>query len=185
VSRIQTMPPPAGQSFIIIPADRRDRADYAFPEYSDLVRRHLLSLGYAEASPPGNASLVVCFAYGLDDGTHMLDLRSYHPPYSHPLLGAYAYPGQILVYHGWEDGIVFQDSRLDLGIHQAVDGLSVFEGRATARSSGISAMDLVPNLIDAMFAGFPGISGESIDVELPATPRDAAAASASFLIRAG
>ncbi|PXA87227.1 DUF4136 domain-containing protein, partial [Nostoc sp. 3335mG] len=47
------------------------------------------------------------------------------------------------------------------------DGERLFEGRARAHSTTDDLTQLVPNLIDAMFTGFPGNSGQDIRITIP------------------
>jgi hypothetical protein len=56
---------------------------------------------------------------------------------------------------------------LDMQIDRAGSGERLFEGRARARSRDDDLQYLVPNLIDVMFADFPGRSGETLNVTLP------------------
>ena len=53
---------------------------------------------------------------------------------------------------------------MDLDIRRTADGQSVFEGLAQARSRTDELPVLVPNLIEAMFTGFPGNSGETVRI---------------------
>jgi hypothetical protein len=79
-------------------------------------------------------------------------------------------------YYGWDDpfwgggGVdsytVFT-SYLDLDIKRAADGQSLFEGTAKARSRTDDLRVLVPNLVEAMFTGFPGNSGEVVRITVP------------------
>ena len=48
------------------------------------------------------------------------------------------------------------------------DNASLFEGQAKARSPTDEMGVLVPNLIEAMFTGFPGRSGETVKITIPA-----------------
>ena len=191
VSRFQQMPPPAGQSFVIQAADPRDRGGIEFGQYADLVRRHLVALGYQEAPSAAAASLVVTLDYGVDHGRQQLETR--------PALGAwggwgwgpygfrrpwgwhgrYASP----FYWGWDDpwwGTPTEiDVRtvytafLDLDIKRTADGRSVFEGSAKARAATDRLQVLVPNLVEAMFTGFPGNSGETVRITVPPPPKAA------------
>jgi hypothetical protein len=52
------------------------------------------------------------------------------------------------------------------------DGQSVFEGTARARSRTDDLRALVPNLVEAMFTGFPGNSGEQVRITVPPAPRN-------------
>ncbi len=60
---------------------------------------------------------------------------------------------------------------LDLKIDRRADGQRLFEGSAEAQSRDNDLTYLVPNLVDAMFTGFPGDSrGRKVRITLP--PRD-------------
>lgn len=62
-------------------------------------------------------------------------------------------------------------SQLDLNIVRRADNAPLFEGRAQARSQTDNRGVLVPNLIEAMFTGFPGRNGETVRITVPAAPR--------------
>src|SRR3546814_4939158 len=53
-------------------------------------------------------------------------------------------------------------SELDLDIEQTATGERVFEGTARAQSRTDRLQRIVPNLVEAMFTGFPGNSGETV-----------------------
>jgi hypothetical protein len=87
-------------------------------------------------------------------------------------------------YYGWDDpfwyaGGGYSDidsytvytSFLDLDIKRAADGLALFEGTAKARSRTDELQVLVPNLVEAIFTGFPGRSGETVRITVPPPPR--------------
>jgi hypothetical protein len=186
VSRYQAMPAPAGQSFVIQPADADERGGLEFSRYADLVRRHLLEQGYSEAPSPQAATLVVSLAYGVDDGRQQVVTRpamgwgrfgyggfGYRPYWSR--FGGY---GRLRspFYYGWNDPFWYRGygeeidvytvytSHLDMEIRRSADGESVFEGTARARSRTDELGVLVPNLVEAMFTGFPGNSGETVKI---------------------
>jgi hypothetical protein len=186
VSRYQAMPAPAGQSFVIQAADPDERGGLEFSRYADLVRRHLLEQGYSEAPSAQAASLIVSLDYGVDDGRQQVVTRpamgwsrfgyggfGYRPYWSR--FGGY---GRLRspFYYGWDDPFWWRgygedidvytvySSFLDMDIKRAADGQSVFEGTARARSRTDELGVLVPNLIEAMFTGFPGNSGETVKI---------------------
>lgn len=186
VSRYQAMPAPAGQSFAIQAADPEDRGGLEFSRYADLVRRHMIEQGYSEAPSPQAATLVVSLAYGVDDGRQQVVTRpgmgygrfgyggfGYRPYWSR--FGGY---GRLRspFYYGWDDPFWWRGygddidvytvytSYLDMDIKRAGDGESVFEGTARARSRTDELGVLVPNLVEAMFTGFPGNSGETVKI---------------------
>ncbi|MEA3060729.1 MAG: hypothetical protein QOJ94_510 [Sphingomonadales bacterium] len=184
VSRFQAMPAPEGQSFVIQPADAADRGGLEFAQYADLVRRHLTALGYSEASSPQAATLVVSLDYGVDNGKPRIDGGM--PGWGGRLGIGFGY-GRFWPHSGWgrgygfgwNDPFFFDDfdirtvytSFLDLDIKRAADGQSVFEGTAKARAATDNLRKLVPNLVDAMFVGFPGNSGEQVRITVPPPPR--------------
>ncbi|HYG47681.1 MAG TPA: DUF4136 domain-containing protein [Allosphingosinicella sp.] len=185
VSRYQAMPAPAGQSFVIQAADPEDRGGLEFSRYADLVRRHMIAQGYSEASSPSQASLIVSLGYGVDDGRQQVVTRpalgygrfgyggfGYRPYWSR--FGGYG-RFRSPFYYGWDDPFWYRGfgdeidvytvytSYLDMDIRRP-DGQAVFEGTARARSRTDELSVLVPNLIEAMFTGFPGNSGETVKI---------------------
>lgn len=186
VSRYQAMPAPAGQTFVIQSADPDERGGLEFSRYAELVRRHMIEQGYSEASSPQAASLIVSLDYGVDEGRQQLVTRpgfgygrfgyggfGYRPYWSR--FGGYG-RFRSPFYYGWDDPFWYRgygdeldvytvyNSFLDMDIKRAADGESVFEGTARARSRTDELGVLVPNLIEAMFTGFPGNSGETVKI---------------------
>jgi hypothetical protein len=190
VSRYQAMPAPAGQSFVIQAADEEDRGGLEFSRYADLVRRHMIAQGYSEAASPQQASLIVSLGYGVDDGRQQVVTRpgfgatGYHRfGYGgfgyRPYWSRYGGYGRLRspFYYGWDDPFWYRGgfggdeidvytvytSYLDMDIRRP-DGQAVFEGTARARSRTDELSVLVPNLVEAMFTGFPGNSGETVKI---------------------
>ncbi len=62
-----------------------------------------------------------------------------------------------------------------MNIKRTADGQSLFEGEAKARSTSDELTTLVPNLVEAMFTGFPGNSCETVKITVPPPQRKAAA----------
>jgi len=193
VSRFQQMPAPTGQSFVIRAADPADRGGIEFGQYADLVRRHLLALGYSEAPSAATASLMVTLDYGVDHGRQRVETRpslglgawggyggwgGFRRPF-YPRFGYARYRSPF--YWGWDDPFWFgrteldvstvYTSFLDMDIKRTADGKSVFEGTARARSETDRLQVLVPNLVEAMFTGFPGNSGETVKITVPPPPK--------------
>ncbi|HZG09181.1 MAG TPA: DUF4136 domain-containing protein [Allosphingosinicella sp.] len=193
VSRYQAMPAPQGQSFFVESADPADRGGLEFSRYADHVRQHMLAQGYSEAPTRGAATLVVAVDYGVDDGKQQVVTR---PGYSRfgwgawgpyrPIYSRFGYGRGSPFYYGWDDPFWYSpfgagygdidvytvyNSFLDVDIRRASDGQSVFEGTARARSRTDDLRTLVPNLVEAMFTGFPGNSGEQVRITVPPPPR--------------
>lgn len=187
VSRYQAMPAPAGQTFAIQAAEPEDRGGLEFARYADLVRRHMVAQGYSEAASPQSASLIVSLAYGVDNGRQQVVTY----PSSRFRYGRFGYGGfgyrpywsrfggygrlRSPFYYGWDDPFWYRGwgeeidvytvytSFLDMDIRRP-DGEAVFEGTARARSRTDELSALVPNLIEAMFTGFPGNNGETVKI---------------------
>ena len=200
VSRYQAMPAPQGQSFVLQAADPADRGGLEFSQYAELVRRHLTSLGYTEAPSADAATLVVSVDYGVDNGKQQITdwgpslgggfgwgggwgrgfggwgggFRGSRFGYGRGLGSSF--------YWGWNDPFFFgardidvdtiYTSFLDLDIKRTADGKSVFEGTAKARSRTDNLRLLVPNLVEAMFTGFPGNSGEQVRITVALERQD-------------
>ncbi len=62
-------------------------------------------------------------------------------------------------------------SYLDMDIVQRATNAPLFEGHAKARSQTDELDALVPNLIEAMFTGFPGQNGQTVKITVPNTPK--------------
>ncbi|MDB5697959.1 MAG: hypothetical protein JWN69_763 [Alphaproteobacteria bacterium] len=178
VARFQAMPAPQGQSFVIQATDPRDRGGLEFAQYAELVRRHLIDQGYSEAASPHGATLVVSLGYGVDNG--QTRIVSYPSPGFGPHFGYWPYYsrfGYSPFYQGWHDPFLFGEQQIDsytvytsyvdLDIKRAADGQSVFEGKAKAHSRSDELPRLVPNLVEAIFTGFPGRSGEVVKITVP------------------
>ena len=59
---------------------------------------------------------------------------------------------------------------LTLQIRRVSDGSAVWEGRASSIVPGADPMSAAPALLQALFKGFPGISGQAIKVKVKAAP---------------
>ena len=192
VSRFQAMPAPQGQSFVIEATKAENRGGLEFSQYADVVRRHLLALGYREASSPRDATFVVSMDYGVDNGRERVvampdlfaDPWDYRGFGHRPFYGRFGYRGfgryYSPFYWGWHDPFWDYDvssytlytSFLDLNIRRTADGQSLFEGHAQARSQTNELPRIVPQLVEAMFTGFPGNSGETVRITVMPERRD-------------
>src|SRR3546814_19211651 len=68
---------------------------------------------------------------------------------------------------GWDNQVssyTVYTSDLNLSIDRAATGERLFEGRAQAQSRDSDLTAIVPNLVQAMFTGFPGNSGERVRI---------------------
>ncbi|WP_246450662.1 DUF4136 domain-containing protein [Sphingomonas rhizophila] len=138
--------------------------------------------GYAPAPSPAQATMLVEVNYGVDQGTTEYDTDPFYPGmyapgyWGRPYYSRYGYWGpRSPFYYGWDSAFgggltryTVYRSNLDMRIVRRADNASLFEGHAKARSQTDNLGVLVPNLVEAMFTGFPGRSGEVIKITVPA-----------------
>lgn len=189
VSRYQAMPAPQGQTFYVVPAGgMAANGGLEFQRYASLVAQQLQARGYTPATSPQNANLVVQFGYDIDRGTTRIvedpfyGSRFGYSPFYSPFYSPWYYPrfgyGSGFSY-GWDDPFWFGrgiDSyveyhpQVELHIRAAGTNQPLFDGRAQARSTTNRLDRVVPSLVEAMFAGFPGRNGEVVKITIPTRP---------------
>jgi hypothetical protein len=189
VARFQSMPAPQGQTFAIQASDPKLQGGLEFSQYAALVSQRLAQQGYQPAADNRNATLIVNLDYGVDTGKEKVVTRPGFGGFGgygwghRPYYGRFGYRSRY--YWGWDDPFWYQPfgypevdsytyytSHLDMTISRAADGQRLFEGKAKARSTDDSLPKLVPNLVEAMFTGFPGRSGEEVRITVPPAPKD-------------
>lgn len=187
VSRFQALPAPQGQTFYVVAANPNLRGGIEFSAYASMVAARLSQQGYRPASAPDGANLLVTLDYGVDNGHEKVVSTPGFGGFGG--YGPWGYSGfgwrSRGWYGGWGDPLWYQPfggpqvdsytfyvSHLDMKI-RGRDGRVLFEGRAKARSLDDHLQTLVPQLIEAMFTGFPGRSGEDILITVPPPPKSA------------
>ena len=196
VSRYQTqLPAPQGESYYVVADDPALAGGLEFAQYADLVEAQMARLGYAQAGSADDASLLVRFDYGVDNGRERVRTTGFHDPFYSPWYGyrsPFGYRSRLGYYrpryYGSRWGYGFYDpwfggpevrsytvytSGIDLKIDRAATGERLFEGKAEAVSTSDRLQYLVPNLVEAMFTDFPGNSGETVRISI--APEDKAA----------
>ena len=188
VARFQQLPPAQGQSFTIQADDPHLAGGLEFGHYADLVAERLVEKGYTRAVDPAAAQLVVRLDYSVDNGRERVQASAFSPAFS-----GYYNPWFYSGYRGWGgwrgryafgfndpylfgggygdiDSYTVYSSQLSMKIDRT-GGERLFEGVAKAQSTSDHLTYLVPNLIDAMFTGFPGNSGEEVKVTVGPEPK--------------
>ncbi|WP_294038995.1 DUF4136 domain-containing protein [Sphingopyxis sp.] len=190
VARFQTqLPAPQGQSFAIEAANPALQGGIEFGQYANLVSGELTRYGYRPASAGERPDLVVRMDYGVDKGRERVVSS---PGFGDPWYGGYygrgfyrpvvvtGRSGRRYIY-GYRDPFLWggfgpswgyndvssytvYTSGLNLQINRAADGSRLFEGHAEAQSRDNNLQAIVPNLVEAMFTGFPGNSGERVRI---------------------
>jgi len=128
---------PPAARFVIVPSTTQGN-DGEFRGYAGRIAAHLSRLGFVEATPRA-ADVTVSLGYGLDPAGDI-------PPRGNapPVFGF---------------GVQLNIAR--------IDGAPLFDAKATTRSDEPQADYLVPSVIEAIFADFPGASGSTRTVTLP------------------
>jgi hypothetical protein len=187
VSRYQAMPAPQGQSFVIVPQNPSDMGGLEFSRYAEIVAQRMEAQGYARAPSIDQATMVVQVGYGVGDP--QTEIVTYPSHYGYGYGWGYPfYYGRRAYYWGWADpfwggyddnirSYTYYVTELDIHIRRKVDNASLFEGRAKARSRTDELARTVPSLVEAMFTGFPGNSGETIKITIPPEGKQQAKAS--------
>ena len=200
VARFQALPVPAGQTFVVQPLDQQNQGGLEFSTYAAMVAQRLAAQGYRPVENPRDATLVVTIGYGVDGGREKIVSRPgfggfgglgygglgygrFGGPWGGGFggYGRFGYRSNFL--WGWDDPFLYGGggtqidsytyftSFLEMRISRTADGQRLFEGRARARSRQDSLPQIVPNLVEAMFTGFPGNSGEDVKITIPPPPR--------------
>ena len=189
VSRYQAMPAPQGQTFIVVPGDgMAANGGLEFQRYAGIVAQQLQARGYTPATSEQGASMVVQLGYNVGPGQVRIvedpfyrsryGFGGFYDPFFSPFysprfgLGSrYAWGwDDPFWYGGGVDSYVEYHSGVDLHIRAAGTNQPLFDGRAQARSQTNRLDVVVPSLVDALFTGFPGRSGEVVKITIPTRP---------------
>ena len=181
------LPVPNGQTFTVVADDPDLAGGLEFRNYAQLVADHMASLGYRPVNDPSQADLLVRFDYGVDTGRERVRTSpGFHDPFYSPWYGyrpvLFRSPYGTRVGYigspwgwGWNDSFFGRDevysytvytSGIEMKIDDARSGQRLFEGQAQAASTSNRLQYLVPNLVEAMFTGFPGNSGETVRISV-------------------
>lgn len=194
VSRFESqLPAPQGQSFAVVADDPALAGGLEFALYADHVEEEMAELGYVQAASPEEATLLVRFDYGVDDGRERIRPSGFSYGYRDPFYNPWrSYRRPVLFRdrdgrtrvaylpsrawgYGWHDpffggsdvsSYTVYTSGIELKIDDAATGQRLFEGNAEAASTSNRLQYLVPNLIEAMFTDFPGNSGETVRISI-------------------
>lgn len=179
VTRYQAMPAPQGQTFIVVPGEGMAApGGLEFQRYAGIVVQQLQARGYQPAANGQGASMIVQLGYSVDHGqTRIVDYPGYgrfgYSSFYYPRFGFHRSP----FFWGWDDpfwygpgldSYVEYHSEADLHIRAAGTNQPLFDGRAQARSQTNRLDVLVPDLVEALFTGFPGQNGEVVKITVPA-----------------
>lgn len=178
VKRFPQLPPPQGQSFVVVAQDPDKAGSLEFAHYAALVRNDLATYGYRPVEDAGQATLIAAIDYDVDGGREKIVSDPYFdtpPPFfryslngraltpwwalgGDPFFWDYRDTSSVTVYHAF----------LSLKIDRKSDGVRVYEGRAEADTGSNDLTQLVPNLVAALFSDFLNPSHKAERVRIPA-----------------
>lgn len=178
---IQSIAP--GSTFAVEAADPEKRESLEFRTYANRLSATLEAKGLRAAPSGASADYLVMMDYGVDQGRERIESR---PGYGGGPWGYGAgygyYPWRYTGYYGWYDpfwstwgpgsfgypevySYTEYGSFLDVQI-KARGGPVVYESRANAETRTRDLTKLVPLLVQATFADFPGQSGQTVRVSI-------------------
>lgn len=176
VSRFNNLPPPNGQTIAVVADDPALAGGIEFNHYRRIVEDRLAAVGYRPVSGAQGAELIARFDYGVDSGRERIrSTPGFRDPFWSPWYGygpRFGYRRYGAWGYGWHDPFFDNEiesytvytSGVSLKINRAADGYRLFEGEAEAVSTSNRLQYLVPNLVEALFTGFPGNSGETVRI---------------------
>ncbi len=188
VSRFSApLPAPPGQTFAVVAENPKYAGGLEFGLYADLVAKELQEIGYTRVEDPAQANMLVRFDYAVDGGrerirTDFAGGGGFVNPWFGPWgglgpWGGFGPWGPVGFNRGWGWGFndpffggpevrsyTIYSSAIAMKIDDAASGKRLFEGNAQAVSRSNRLPELVPNLVEALFTGFPGNSGEVVRI---------------------
>jgi hypothetical protein len=182
VSRFNELPPPNGQTIAVVSDDPALTGGLEFSQYARVVEERLAAVGYRPVPSAQGADLVARLDYGVDQGRERIRSSGvYRDPFWGPwygygprfgrgfgpgagFRGAWGYGWQDPWFDNGIESYTVYTSGVQLKIDRAADGRRLFEGKAEAVSTSNRLQYLAPNLIEALFTGFPGNSGETVRI---------------------
>jgi len=186
VSRYQAMPAPQGQTFFVVPAGGMAvNGGLEFQRYAAMVAQQLQARGFQPATSAQSANMLVQFGYGVDHGQTRIVEDPFYRSHFYSGFGwgsgfhrsRFGWGGGFgwgwddpFWYGGGVDSYVEYHSQIDVHIRAAGSNAPLFDGRAQARSETNRLDVVVPSLVEAMFTGLPGRSGEVVKITIPTRP---------------
>ena len=161
VARFHQLPRPSGELFVVVPKDDTRQGSLEFAQYANMIASRLSAYGYKRTDDSNNAELVVKVDYAVDDGK--TQIKSY--PSTYGGFYPYYYPHYYWPYYSAFDrneirSYVVYSRRLNMDIVRP-SGEVLFEGRVESVGRDNRLPEVMPYLVDAMFADFPGQSGST------------------------
>jgi len=177
VTRFHSLPAlPEGRTVEVQSADPAKRDSLEFRHYAAMVSDGLARAGYPPPAPGAAPDLVARLAWKTEGGRTQVTSTPIYGPIGPGFITRRIAPDgrPVAVYvpppHGVVD--VAHDTRTVYDVAATLDvaearpnGATRFEGRATAVSYNADIAPIMPLLLRALLAGFPGRSGSTVTVQ--------------------
>ncbi|MBI1179085.1 MAG: DUF4136 domain-containing protein [Alphaproteobacteria bacterium] len=176
VSSWHRLPPPSGETFVVVPKDEKKQGSLEFAQYAGLVANQLEKVGYRAAARGAKPDLIVRFDYGLGDArekvrTYGGDFYGGYYGYYRPFWGPYGGWG----FPDYPDvrSYTVYSRMLSLEIAAANNpDQNLYETRVISDGRSNRMEEVIPLMIDALFKDFPGPSGvtREVSIDMPKEP---------------
>ncbi len=168
-------PSPAPRSFTILP-DRDQVGSLEFQRYAELVAAALRARGWHPVESGGGAKAVVTVRWGVGEPSAVIT-QSPSPNFGLGFgSGRHGHGvgfgiGMPLGRYDWDTRVVNTFPKwLEVTIADAESRRVLFEGRAITEGTRREIAPVVPYLVRALFTAFPGASGSTVRIGVPADP---------------
>jgi len=156
-------PLPAGETIRVVAADPALQSSLEFRNYANLISEELRKIGYTPGTGADTA-LLAEVSYGVEMGPTTVTVeRPQRFVRYHFYYGRYYDPFYFGVYNNWGPEVFTTpsyDRTLQLNIvRNDADRTPVFEGRVQSTGRQNLLPEIMPYLITAMFANYPGENG--------------------------
>lgn len=157
-------------SFTILP-DAAQVGSLEFQDYASQVADALSAKGWRPVAPGGHADVLVSLHWGVGPP----DTVTWQSP-SSVYSGIGSGPHNTWAGGGWSDPFPYWETRSAtyfprwLAVRMVTAGgdrHTLFEGRAVATGTRREIAPVVPALVRALFTGFPGSSGTTVEITVP------------------
>ncbi len=170
-------------SFILVAEDAQESSRLEFKSYANLVATYLQDLGYKPFSGTEitQADIIVALSY---DSEQKQETR-YHQQYTHIPSNGFHINGKDVIWHGSDftvqqnvpEIVSVTEYKVELIFAQGNTARliedkwrlpnHIFEARAHHKGRNAPLHSVMPYMIKAIFTGFPGNNGETLDVGIP------------------
>lgn len=153
---------PNGETIAVEPVDQANSSSLEFKHYAEFIKESLQKIGYVPVDDQQAATLVAKVDYRISEGHSETKREPGGYAYYHFHYGHYYDPFYFGFRNRWFDDnytYTVYDRTLQINIVNQANKETVFEGRVRSSGKENELAEIMPYMITAMFANFPGESG--------------------------